>query len=367
MNDIIPLFPDGGPDTYQTILTAFTDAVIVVTAEGMVEWMNPAAEQLIGVGVNVVKGEHLSGLFSRDSELQVEALASIRRGVSMTFHDTPFHTSHGVRVPVGVTIHPFGPETGEAPRGGVLIMRDLTALKSLERFTAMSDRITELSTLAAGIAHEIKNPLGGIRGAAQLLESEIPDEMSEYTSLILKETDRINRLVMELIDLNQPKTFPMGPQNVYPPLDDAVRIMAPQIEAKHLEIRRIFDPSLPPVIGNADKLRQIFLNLVKNAVESCEPYGTIFLSSSLAWRALSSASGRRRFVVVEIVDDGAGLSEEDEAKLMTPFYSSKPGGSGLGLSMTMNLVQAHQGTLEVKNREDGYKGATASVYLPYAL
>ncbi|MBF0170414.1 MAG: PAS domain-containing protein [Nitrospinae bacterium] len=365
-----PLLPVGAPDTYQAILTAFTDAVIVVTADGVVEWMNPAAEQLIGVGVNVVRGEHLSSLFSRNSELQVEALAAIRRGISLTLHDTPFHTSHGVRLPVGVTIHPFGPEKGEEPKGGVLIMRDLTALKSLERFMAMSDRITELSTLAAGIAHEIKNPLGGIRGAAQLLESEIPDDLSEYTALIMKETDRINRLVTELIELNQPKNFPMGPENLYPPLDDAVRIMAPQIEGKRIVIRRIFDPSLPPVIGNADKLRQIFLNLVKNAVESCQPYGTISLTSSLAWRApraLTNASRRRRFVVVEIVDDGEGLSEEDEAKLMTPFYSRKPGGSGLGLSMTMNLVQAHDGALEVKNREDGQRGVIASVYLPYAL
>lgn len=368
MNDEPRDQPIDGADSYRAILAAFTDTVIVVDPDGTIRWMNPAAEQFIGLGVNIVTGKHLSVLFAKEGDLQNEALTAIRRGRSLTYHDALFHTPRGAKIPVGVTVHPFGVEGGGEATGGVLILRDLTTLKTLERFMAVSDRMEELSTLAAGIAHEIKNPLGGIRGAAQLLESEIDPELAEYTTLITSETDRINRLVMELIELNQPGRFPRSPQNIYPILDDVIRLQTGPIEKKRIRVSKVYDPSLPSVVGNADKLRQIFLNLVKNGVEACREGGGVTIATKLAWKAPRATGKRRRgrYILVEITDEGGGLSEEDEAKIFTPFYSRKQGGSGLGLSMTMRLVQGHDGILEVTNRDDGLMGVMASVFLPFS-
>lgn len=349
---------------FERVLSSFTDAVIILNGGGMLEWMNAAAEALLEVSLPSIAGSPITTLFPEGSAIYTIILHANQHGMTLTDHDVPLPTKRGEVNHVGVSVQPL---MEEEERGTVVIIRDLTNLKALERFLMLDQRMAELSALAAGIAHEIKNPLGGIRGAAQLLGQEISVEMKEYTDLIISEVDRINRLVVDLIELNQPDNFPKEPTNIYPVLDDVVKLLKGIIDAKKLQVIRRYDPSFPPIVGDADRLRQIFLNIVKNAAEACDTGGKIIISTSLAWKApRATTSGKRgRFALVEVTDDGAGLDEDTKMRLFTPFFSRKKGGSGLGLSMTLHLVQGHNGMLEIENRPEG-KGVSAQVYLPFA-
>lgn len=351
---------------FETALSSFTDAVIIIGAEGNVEWMNPAAEQITGVPSSHTVGAHLTALFPVNSPAHHAVTQGMETGLSVTNHDAIFANRRGESFPVGVSVYPLSPEQGR--KGAAVVMRDLTVFKAMERMAEAGERLEGLSMLAAGIAHEVKNPLGGIRGAAQLLRGEIADNPSvgEYTSLIIREVDRINRLIMDFIALNQPGDFPMESLNIYPVIDDAISILKTAMEQKEVKVQRVFDPSFPYVIGNGDRLRQVFINIIKNAVEACAQGGRVTITTSLAMRPpLSKFKGKKsRFALVEVADDGPGLDDEAKAKLFTPFFSKKKQGSGLGLIMTLHLVQGHEGLLEIDNKPNA-PGAVASVYLPY--
>jgi two-component system nitrogen regulation sensor histidine kinase GlnL len=352
---------------FENALSSFTDAVILLGGDGDVEWMNSAAEQITGYSSTHAIGGPMTALFPVNTPTHDAVTQAMETGLSLTDHDAVYVNRRAERLPVGVSVYPLSPEEGR--KGATVVIRDLTAFKAMERLAGAGERIEGLSTLAAGIAHEIKNPLGGIRGAAQLLRGAegSAHETAEYTGLIIREVDRIDRLITDFISLNQPANFPMGPLNIYPVLDDAINLLKPLMEQKAVKVQRVFDPSLPPVIGNGDRLRQIFLNVIKNAVEACEKGGRVTVTASLAMSApLSRVRGKKsRFALVEVADDGPGLDEETKTHLFTPFFSRKKQGSGLGLVMTLHLVQAHGGLLELDNKPHG-PGAVASVYLPYA-
>jgi two-component system nitrogen regulation sensor histidine kinase GlnL len=352
---------------FETALSSFTDAVIILGETGAVQWMNASAEQLICLSLTHVAGGPMTALFPVNTSAHSAITQAMQTGVSVTDHDAVYVNRRSESVPVGISVYPLPQEQGR--KGAAIVLRDLTALKTMERLASMGERLGELSTLAAGIAHEIKNPLGGIRGAAQLLRGETAGGpiAEEYTSLIIREVDRINRLIMDFMALSQPVDFPMEQLNIYPVLDDALNLLKETTSRKGIKIYRAFDPSLPPVIGNGDRLRQVFINIIKNAVEACGQGGHITITTSLAMKPpRSKFKGKKsRLALVEVADDGEGLDEETKTHLFTPFFSKKKQGSGLGLVMTLQIVQAHAGLLELDNKPHG-PGAVASVYLPYA-
>lgn len=351
---------------FETALSSFTDAVIILGETGAVEWMNASAEQLIRMPLAHVAGGPMAAIFPTGTSANHAVTQAMETGVSVTDHDAVYLDRRGENVPVGISVYPLQQEEGR--KGAAIVMRDLTALKTMERLASMGERLDELSTLAAGIAHEIKNPLGGIRGAAQLLRAETAGGAGaeEYTSLIIREVDRINRLIMDFIALSQPADFPMGRINIYPVLDDALNLLKETINRKGIKVHRDFDPSLPLVTGNGDRLRQVFINIIKNAVEACGQGGNITIATSLAMKPpRSKFKGKKsRLALVEVADDGVGLDEDTKSRLFTPFFSKKKHGSGLGLVMTLQIVQAHGGILELDNKPHP-PGAVASVYLPY--
>jgi len=356
-----------GNDSYQgrfeSILSNLTDAIVIVDTHGAVRWVNSAAEQMFGRSLNQIAGTPMPELFPADSCIEAEVRRAMARGQTLTDHDLGLRIGRNPEIPITLTIHPL---MDDERNGAAVVIRDITGLKSLERAVRENERVTDIAALAAGIAHEIKNPLGGIRGAAQLLGLDLSGAASEYTDLIIREADRINRLITDLINLSHPAPVTGEPVNVYPALDDVIRLLEAPIAEKKLALTREFDPSLPHVTADKDRLRQIFLNLMKNAVEACGDHGGIQLRAGLAWRAPGGTPFEkdRKFALVEFIDNGAGMDESVRKRLFTPFTSGKKGGAGLGLSVTFHLVKAHGGYLEIDNRADG-PGVRASVYLPY--
>ena len=176
-------------------------------------------------------------------------------------------------------------------------MRDLTNIRELEEAVRKSDRLSALGTLAAGLAHEIKNPLGGIRGAAQLLDMELAedDELRDCTRVVLKEVQRVNRIVEELLDLSAPRSLNLVGVNLHKILAHIVFLQQQATEGKNIAFQRHLDPSIPPILADEGRIAQLFLNLVKNAVEAVGDSGIIEISSRIVSEYSMTQKGEASF------------------------------------------------------------------------
>ena len=353
------------PRVFEAMLASFAEAIAIFDHERALLWVNPSAEQIFGVSSNRLAGRTADEIFAGAGSIIAEIGRVAAGGYAIFDHETRFINALGMEYPVSVSVHPLDADSGG---GTAVFIRNLTGLKALERSVKLREKAEETAILAAGIAHEIKNPLSGIRGAAQLIQREPGGRsLEEYTGVIIRETDRINRLITDLIQLNNPAMFQMSTVNLHETLENMLVAQREELERRNIRLEKIYDPSLPPALGNADRLAQVFLNLFKNAMEASPDGGRMTLRTGPAWRLPDGAPpGKdKKYAVVEILDEGTGIDGADLPGLFTPFYTRKKGGSGLGLTVTLNIVTAHNGALTVRNRKDG-KGAEAAVYLPFA-
>jgi two-component system nitrogen regulation sensor histidine kinase GlnL len=248
-------------------------------------------------------------------------------------------------------------------RGQVLVLRDLSRVRDLEERVRRSDRLAALGVLAAGLAHEVRNPLVGVRAAAQLLEKEagFPDCWREFTAVIIREVDRLNRLVDDLLAFAGARPLHRQPCNVNQLLDEALDVATAALKAGGVGVTRLYDPAIPEVEADRDRLLQVFLNLIRNAAEAAAGAGQPLVLRTRFERVAPSCGGGAA-VVVEVEDRGPGLSPEAEARLFTPFFTTKPKGTGLGLPISLRIVEEHGGALEAQSRH-GF-GTTFRVLLP---
>lgn len=242
-----------------------------------------------------------------------------------------------------------------------ILPRRITAF--LEKKSEMDAAARSVSGLASMLAHEVKNPLSGIRGAAQLMGRALDDKHLQLTELICKEVDRIKDLVDDLESFNAPIEQHMEPVNIHEVLDHVLNIAVAGFAAQ-ATIRPKFDPSLPPVAGNYDRLVQVFLNLVKNAAEAAGPDADITVTTAYRhgiW--IRGADGRRKRLPIEItvIDNGPGIPENIKGHLFDPFVTGKSGGTGLGLSVVARYVSNFGGTVTADNLPGG--GAIVKIQL----
>jgi len=246
----------------------------------------------------------------------------------------------------------------------VLVLRDLSRVRELEEQVRRSERLAGLGVLAAGIAHEVRNPLVGVRGAAQLLEGEpaFPAALREYTGMIIRQVDRLNRLVGELLTLAEQRPLEPQPCNLHHVLEEALRLAEGGQRPGRFQILRQYDPEVPAAAGDFDRLLQVFLNLVRNAMEAMPEGGELTVRTR--FERVAPQCGGRPAVRVDVQDRGPGLPEEVRSRLFTPFYTTKDGGTGLGLAVSLRIVAEHGGAIEAENRPGG--GAAFRVILPAA-
>jgi two-component system nitrogen regulation sensor histidine kinase GlnL len=328
---------------------SLADAVVVVGADGGVLHLSPAAEELfarsrdraVGLPVRTLPGgAQLAVLAERARDAQESATV-----------DFPSPQDPGLTVSAEAT--PL--LDGTACLGTVLALRVPRA----------SARALDFEALAAGLAHEIKNPLAGLQGSAELLAREAEGSARQYAEVIAREAKRVDGLVRELLDLARPAALALAPVNIHAVLGD-VRLLARGMQgAEKLSFVERYDPSLPPVHGDREKLTQVFLNLLRNAIDAVrgQPRREIVFETSVASVRLRGAGGRSQALAkVAIADSGPGISDAMLPRLFTPFATSKPHGTGLGLAICRRILDAHGGRIEVKNRAQG--GAEVRVYLP---
>ena len=332
------------------LIEALPSAILVVDRDGVCRLLNAAAEDLLHVGRKNLLGRRLSEVIPEDSPLfsLIEQCRLSRSAVSdaeMLIDGPRLHLEH-----VSVEVAALGD-----PHGSVVVsLRDRSLEYRMARQSAAAEAAQSVRSMAGMLAHEIKNPLAGIRGAAQLLESKVEPGDAPLAALIREESDRIVGLVNGVEIFADDRAPVLSQVNVHEALDHVCKLARVSF-ARHVALREYYDPSLPPLRGNRDLLVQIFLNLVKNAAEACEANkGEIVVTT--AYQAgfrigeRNKAHRQPRRIAVTVSDNGPGVPEALLGNLFDPFVTGKPGGRGLGLALVAKLVRAHDGVIEFSSK-----------------
>jgi two-component system, NtrC family, nitrogen regulation sensor histidine kinase GlnL len=347
----------------QEVLEAVLDGVVVVDGEARIELLNGEACRMLETSAEAASGEDLGELVG-DPVFAALIRSVLATGRPVVQYDRVVPRRFSPAVIVDVAASPLWDER-RRPSGVVLALRDRTIHHALAERVAERERLSAYGTIAAGIAHEVKNPLGGIRGAAEILASRTVEEKSQQAAaLIVREVDRIRSLVDDLMVFHDRDSLRLAPVNIHRVLDDVLELLSMDPVAAGVKLDRSFDPSIPDLRADADRLTQVFLNLGRNALQALEGEGTLLVETRMALdQRLPSAHGAGvPTVVVTVADDGPGIEREVFEQLSTPFFTTRLGGTGLGLAVSRHWVSRHGGVLRLES-ELGV-GTRARVSLP---
>lgn len=333
---------------HQRILENLTTAVVTLDSELVIAYINPACEMLFALSARKAVGKELRHLVMGPDELFERLAACLEDGHPFTERELHLSLFGQRDYIVDCTVTALT-EPGQ-PIG---LLLELVRIDRQLRITREENLIAQHYATRAvirGLAHEIKNPLGGLRGAAQLLERELPDEqLTEYTKIIIDEADRLQNLLDRMLG---PNTLPnLRDTNIHHVLE-RVRSLVLVEAPSGITINRDYDPSIPNLRADSDQLIQAVLNLVRNAVQALGERGDIILRTR-AQRQITIGHERHKLVLtVEVIDNGPGISPEIQERIFYPMVTGHANGTGLGLSIAQSLINRHGGLIEC-NSEPG--------------
>ncbi len=347
------------------MLEAVLDGVVVVDGALRVEHLNAEACRMLETSAEAARGEPLAEVVA-DPVFEAIGRWVLETGRGAVQDDRSLARRFAEPLVVDVAASPLW-DAARRPDGVVFSVRDRTIHRSLAERVTERERLAAYGTIAAGIAHEVKNPLGGIRGAAEILGARTQDaKLRDAAALIVREVDRIRLLVDELMVFNQGEALRLGPVNVHRVLDEVLELLSMDPLAAGVKLERSFDPSIPELRADAGRLTQVFLNLGRNALQALDGDGTLRIESRMALENRLSALDGANLPTLQITvaDDGPGIEAEVLEQLSTPFFTTRFGGTGLGLAVSRHWVARHGGALRIES-EPG-RGTRARVSLPVA-
>jgi two-component system nitrogen regulation sensor histidine kinase GlnL len=346
---------------HRLLLDNLTTATILLNAELRLEYMNPAAEMLLAVSGQRSHGQFISELFTESPEALSSLRQAVERAHPFTKREAMLTSLAGQTITVDYAVTPI------LNRSQTLLLLEVHPRDRLLRITKEEAQLSKQETtklLVRGLAHEIKNPLGGIRGAAQLLARELPEEsLKDYTNVIIEEADRLRNLVDRMLGSNKLPSLAMT--NVHEVLERVGSLIEAESQGS-ITLVRDYDPSIPDLLIDREQMIQAVLNIVRNALQALSAQSDLRLGRiSLRTRALRQFTighTRHRLVVkMEIIDNGPGIPPELQDTIFYPMVSGRPDGTGLGLAITQNIISQHQGLIECES----HPGHTAfSIFLP---
>jgi len=329
-------------------LELLATAIVVLDGGYVVRYTNQAAENLLGAGARSLVGHAFPGLFTDGRALESMLAEALAVHWSYRAQIVSYERSGHDPLPLACLVTPI--DVAGAPL--LVELRPIQEQLRLEREERLLDQQEATRELLRNLAHEIKNPLGGLRGSAQLLERELDQlrlpgarggELREYTQVIIKEADRLQRLVDRMLTPHRaPRVEPVGIHEV---LERVRSLVSAEFDA---DIERDYDPSLPAVLGDREQLIQAVLNIARNAAQA----GASQIGfRTRAVRQITILRQRHRLALeLQVIDDGPGVPAEIQERIFSPLVSGREGGTGLGLSLAQTYVQYHQGVIEFESR-----------------
>jgi len=351
------------------VLEALLDGVLVIDGAGRVETLNAAACRILGLSAEAARGRSLPEILGGPHPAEELARRVLRSGRSAAASDLPLPT--GPAGPAGeaagridVSASPLFDDAG-AVEGCVLLLSDRSLRQGLAERDRERDRLVAFGRIASGIAHEVKNPLGGIRGAGELLARRAGDPRTrEAAELIVHEVDRIAGLLDQITVFGRGDAPVFARTNLHRVLDRVIELVLLDPTLAGSSVERRFDPSIPEFLADAGRLEQVFLNLARNALEAMrEKPGVLTVVTRVAFdRHLSLAGQSLPAVLVEFRDQGPGIEPGRREQVLLPFVTGRPEGTGLGLAIAQYWVTRHGGLLRIGGRPG--EGAVITVELP---
>jgi two-component system nitrogen regulation sensor histidine kinase GlnL len=347
------------------VLDAVLAGIVVLDAEGNVDLANSAACRILDHSAEAVRRRPVEALLGPEHSLAKLARAVLASGRSAVENECCVERRFDSDLAVDVAASPLFNEGGRTD-GAVIFLRDSTIQRNLQQVVAEREALSTFGSIAAGVAHEVKNPLGGIRGAAEILASRSSDAKTlDAAELIVREVDRIANLLDDFMIFTHGEAVRFAATNIHRVLDNVLDLLTMDPLSRRVEVERLYDPSIPDVLIDTDRLTQVFLNLLRNALQAMEqePGRLVITTRMLLDRHLTTPQGEHfPSLLVEVSDSGPGIPEELLGKLATPFFSTRPGGTGLGLAISRHWVARHGGTLRIESQPG--EGTRVRVELP---
>lgn len=340
---------------HERIVESIRSGVVTTDLKGNIFTFNHAAEEMTGYHALQMRGQHASRLFADFDAHLNESLQAAASGERSPRYETECLTPEGLAVRLGFSIFPLSAEGGERS-GYVITFQDLTELRSLEEAARRQDRLAAVGRVAAGIAHEIRNPLASISGSVQVLKSETsPDIMqAELMDIILRESQRLNRIITDYLAYARPRAVELTETDLRAPLREVFTLLrhSPELHPAHtLEV--MTDDAPVNALVDVDSFKQVFNNLARNALKAMPDGGKL--------QAVVRRNTQQQRAQIIFTDEGCGMSSKQVERLFEPFSSSTTGGTGLGLSIVYQIIRDHSGTINVRSQEAA--GTTITIEL----
>lgn len=340
---------------HERIIESIRSGLITTDLEGNIYTFNAAASEITGYKSDAMIGKSIAALFGNIEESMALTLDALETGEPPPRFEADLMTPDGFGVRVGYSISPLFSESGETS-GLIITFQDLTEIRTMEESVRRKDRLAAVGRVAAGLAHEIRNPLGAMRGAIQVLESQTKPGTSQASlmEIILRESDRLNKIITNFLTYARPRVSNFSEIDVREAIGETVMLLKHSPDVKeHHKLETILPRS--PVMISADptQLKQIFWNLARNSLNAMADGGTLKVETE------KIAFNRVR---ITFSDTGCGMSPEQVERLFEPFSDSTTGGTGLGLSIVYQIIRDHNGTINVRSREN--EGTTITIELP---
>lgn len=343
------------------LIENLTTATLLLDSRLRLEYMNPAAEMMLAVSGQRSHGQFISELFTESSEALAALRLAVEQAHPFTKREATLTSASGQSLTVDYAVTPV------LTKQETMLLLEVLPRDRLLRITKEEAQLSTQETtkmLVRGLAHEIKNPLGGIRGAAQLLARELPEEhLKDYTGVIIEEADRLRNLVDRMLGSNKLPSLSMT--NIHEVLEHVASLIEAECQGSIILVRD-YDPSIPEVLMDREQMIQAVLNIMRNAMQAMAAQAEMGLGRltlrTRTLRQFTIGHIRHRLVSrIEIIDNGPGIPAELQNTLFYPMVSGRPDGTGLGLAITQNIISQHQGLIECES----HPGHTAfSIFLP---